>query len=277
MSLSRDDTLRALLPPKTSGYSIEALSEAETAALEAAFGDGFGDVGAVDYVPMPPPAGIRSGLVRHSFYVRNDSEYDHEDYPYEFWDWNDDRPPASDFLPLHFVLRRLRLYFENQLDRFCEHTIHEHPEYASFNLEELKELAARRLYEKPWYEVHALQLIDWIEEYQREFVRGEKRSAILILIASFSGKLGRLVEQYYWRLRFERAAVTGFGARAGASVGGKIKAKRHQNEQARWQKVAEAIWEERPDLSKTAVAAAIKTRLGDPHTPKHIARFIRRP
>src|SRR3974377_2298225 len=127
MPSSRDDALRALLPPKGSDYSSDTLSEAETAALEAAFGDGFGDVGSVGYRPTSPPAGIQSGLLRHFYYVRDGSEYDHEDYPDEFWSWDDDRPPPSDFCPLNFVLRRLRLSFANQLDRFCYQRIQQYP------------------------------------------------------------------------------------------------------------------------------------------------------
>ncbi|MGB2730112.1 MAG: hypothetical protein WBC24_05055 [Methylovirgula sp.] len=274
MSSSRDDALRAFLPPKTAEYSFENLSEAETAALEAAFSDGFGNVGAKGYRSAPPPSGISSGLLRHSFYVRADSEYGHEDYPDEFWDWNDDHPPPSDLLPLHFVLRRLRLYFANQLDRFCEHTIEQHPECASLERWMLEERAASFLYQKPWYEFHAVQLMDWIE---RDFGRNKASPFVILLISSFSGELGRLVEQYYWRFRFEKAAITGTGARAGASTGGKIKATLHRDEQSRWQKVAEEIWTERPDLTKTTVATTVKKRLRVAQTAKHVARFIRRP
>jgi hypothetical protein len=71
MGRDRDNQLRALLPPMESDYGLDNLS-----ALEAAFGDGFGAVGAVGYVPMPPPPEVRSGLIRHSFFVTGTSEYD---------------------------------------------------------------------------------------------------------------------------------------------------------------------------------------------------------
>ena len=41
-----------------------------------------------------------------------------------------------------FVLRRLRLYFENQVDRFCAHLVREEPAYASVQRGLLEELAA---------------------------------------------------------------------------------------------------------------------------------------
>ncbi len=157
MASGRDDTLRALLASTGSDYSYEALSETEIAALECALGDGFGDVGSIGYQPAPMPSQIKSGLLRHSFYIRENSEYDYEGRPDEFWEWNDDRPPPSEFFPLNFVLRRLRLYFENQLDRLCKSLIQQAPELASLERSELVLNAASRLYEKPWYEFHAVQ------------------------------------------------------------------------------------------------------------------------
>ena len=267
MPSSRDDALRALLPPKNSDYSFETLSEAETAALEAAFGDGFGDVGAVGYRPMAPPAEIRSGLLRHLFFVRDDSEYDHQEYSHEFWDWQGDRPPPSEFCPLNFVLKRLRLYFVNQMDRFFNHAIQQHPEYASLERWMLEEEAASRLYEKPWYEFHAVQLIEWIEDEPGYFASDKASALRNLLTSSFSGQLGRLVEQYYWRFRFEKAAITGSGARAGASAGGKAKAKHHRREHSRWQQAAEEIWVKRPELTKTTVA---KMRQADANSPRRL-------
>lgn len=107
MSSSRDDDLRALLPTKFSDYSFDSLGAAETAALEAAFGDGFGDPGAVGFRAMPPPSEVRAGLLQHSYFVSRHSEYDPKEYPDAFWDWDDDRPPPAEFLPLSFVMRRL--------------------------------------------------------------------------------------------------------------------------------------------------------------------------
>ena len=113
MPTGRDDKLIALLPPKDSPYSFDNLSEAETAALEAALGDGFGNVGVSDSEAQSLPKEIRSGLLKHSFFVRSSSEYDQE-YPDGFWTAPDDGlDPYLEF-PLGFVLRHLRLYFDNQ-------------------------------------------------------------------------------------------------------------------------------------------------------------------
>jgi hypothetical protein len=72
-------------------------------------------------------AGIRTGLLQHRYFVSGHSEYDPEEYPDEFWDWRDDRPPPSEDFPLGFVIRRLRLYFANQLDRFCAQVLRDEP------------------------------------------------------------------------------------------------------------------------------------------------------
>ncbi len=273
MPESRDAVLRAILPTQDSEYSFNSLSEAETAALEEALCDGFGDVGADRYRPMPAPREVRSGLIAHRFFVSDGSEYDHEEYPDEFWDWRDDRPPPSEDFPLGFVIRRLRIYFANQLDRFCAQLIKDDPDYGSLDREMLEEIAADRLYEKPWYEYHAIRFMQWMKPEMLEV--GNHKTLPLIFASSWSGKLGRLVEQYYWKFRFEKAAMTGLSSRQGASTGGKAKARLHLAEHSAWQKEATDIWASRPELSKTAVAKAIKTRLRVRKTAKHIARFIR--
>jgi hypothetical protein len=271
--MGRDDHLCSLLPSIDSEYSLDHLNQAETEALEAAFGDGFGDVGCNGYVPMQPPPEVRSGLIRHSFFVRETSEYDHQENPDEFWDWDDDKPPPSESFPLGFLLRRLRIYFENQLNRFCASLIREKRAYAAAPRWWLERMAEKQLYEKSWYEYHAVQLLDWLEKPQ--FLG--KTNVPLWLTSGFSGRLGRLVEQYYWRFRFEKATVTGVGARTGASKGGVAKAKLHEAEQSAWQNEAVRIWSRRPNLKKAAVAQLIKKQLNAPQTAKHIARFIKYP
>src|SRR5712671_4182207 len=110
----RDSALLASLPPKDSPYSFDNLSQTETDALEAAFGDGFGNVGSVGHEAQPLPKEVRSGLLRHSYFARDFSEYDHEEFPDEFWESVDgEQPGAFESFPLGFVLRRLRLYFGN--------------------------------------------------------------------------------------------------------------------------------------------------------------------
>jgi hypothetical protein len=179
--------------------------------------------------------------------------------------------PPSESCPLAFEPRRLRIYFENQIGRFCARLIRDEPTYGSAPRSWLEELAGRPLYEKSWYEYHVIQLLDWIQK--PEFF--EKTS--VWINSGFAGKLGRLVEQYYWRFRFEKAAVTGIGARAGASMGGKAKARLYEPEHSTWQKEAVEIWSRRPNLNKTAVAQLIQKQLSATQTAKHIARFINRP
>jgi len=273
MADGRDAALRAILPSQDSEYIFDGLTEAETAALEEAFGDGFGDVGSDGHRPMPTPQEVRSGLLSHRFFVSEHSEYDHEEYPDQFWDWRDDRPPPSEDFPLGFLIRKLRIYFENQLDRFCAQLIRNDPDYGSVERDLLEGVAADRLYEKPWYEFHALRLMKWMEPE----MLGTGKTLPLLFATSWSGKLGRLVEQYYWKFRFEKAAITGLGSRQGASTGGRAKARLHLAEQSTWQRVALEIWASKPALSKTAVANAIKIRFRSRRTAKHIARFIHHP
>jgi hypothetical protein len=98
-----------------------------------------------------------------------------------------------------------------------------------------------------------------------------------MLITYLAGRLGRLAEQYYWRFRFEDVAMSGAGARKGASAGGKARATLHIAEHAIWQKIASEVWSQRAELSKTAVAEIVKKRLRANRTAKHIRRYIVRP
>jgi hypothetical protein len=82
-------------------------------------------------------------LLQHGYFVSGNSD-DHEEYWDEFWDWRDDRPPQSHDFPLGFVIRKLRLYFANQLDRFCVQNIKDEPAYEPLERDVLKEMAAAR-------------------------------------------------------------------------------------------------------------------------------------
>jgi hypothetical protein len=277
---SHYDKLIALLPPKDSPYSCDDLSQAETAALEAALHDGFRSFDdGPHHEAQPLPQEIRSGLLRHFFFLQGSSEYDHERHPDEFWNGNNSGGwlPFVRF-PLSFQAKRLRLYFANQLDRFCARLVSEEPEYAWHDRWVQESQAYYRLYKKPWYELHALKFIDRIEAAKGHVSErtSEARIAALSWLLN-AGTLGRLVEQYYWRFRFEEAAITGVGARKGASAGGKARAVLHRAEQSAWQSLASEIWARRPGLSKIAVAETIKKKKSSVQTAKHIARFIKHP
>jgi hypothetical protein len=281
----RDAKLWSLLPAKDDPYDFMKLSKAETDALVEAFGDGFGGFHNAGKA-APLPTRIKSGVLEHSFYVGNNSEYDHNECDDAFWDRPGDgeEPAPSESFPLKFQGRRLRVYFQNQFDRFCARSHDEfyeplHQPSASdlaHNEWICEELAFDQHYQKPWYEIHALQFLNWIEDPDPVIssVISKHSHFARLLHVGFAGQLGRLVEQYYWRFRFEEAVVTGIGARKGASAGGKAKAQLHRTERKAWQIAAVEIWARRPSLSKLAVAQQVKKQLRDPHTAKHIARYI---
>jgi hypothetical protein len=129
---SRYNKLIALLPSKDSPYSFDDLSKAETTALEAALQDGFRSFDdGHDHEAQPLPKEIGSGLLSHFFFVRSSCEYDYERHPDEFWNGKNSSG-ALPFVrfPVGFNVKRLRLYFANQLDRFCARLINDEPEYA---------------------------------------------------------------------------------------------------------------------------------------------------
>jgi len=275
---SRDRQLRTLLPSKDSPYDFYRLSQAETDALEEAFSDGFGAAVAGSEA-LPLPRGIKSGLLQHPFYFRNAWE-DDEDSEDAFWHSPSSGAPAPyETVPINFIPRRLRMYFKNQLDRFCHKMISEEPHFASSERQYVEDHALDRLYEKPWYEAHALELFDIIDidGFLLRGVKSAKGAAgRAFLVSCFAGELGRLIEQYYWRFRFEGAAITGLGARKGASAGGISRAALHRTQHCAWQKAAAEIWGRRPKLSKLAVAEIIRKQVGARQTAKHIARYISR-
>jgi hypothetical protein len=274
----RDDKLRRLLPLIDSSYDFCSLSQAETDALEEAFSDGFGaPVRGREALPLPRD--IKSGLLNHPFYFRSDPSEDNDEDPEDafYEDGFDGAPGPSEQFPLGFIPRRLRIYFKNQLDRFCHKMIREQPGLASWERWGVEDLALDRLYEKPWYEFYAIEWLDFIDQRLQTGVREVKGAAgLALLVSCFAGELGRLSEQYYWRFRYEGATITGIGARKGASIGGKSKAALHQTQHWTWQKAALEIWKRKPELSKMAVAEIIRRRYHVPRTAKHIARYIRR-
>jgi hypothetical protein len=259
------DEFIARLPGRDSPYSVDKLSQAETAALKEALLDGYGDVFALDSKPVPLPANMTVGLLNHSLFVKNTSECDQREYERKFWADSEDHWGTLRMFPLHFVPKRLRLYFANQLDRFGEYLVREHGSSAS--VPEIQSCAALAVYDKPWYEFYALRFFDSIETLLKADSRVNTRCA----------QLGRLVEQYYWRFRYEDAATSGVGTRLGARAGGRARATLHRTEHSAWQSLASEIWSRRPDLSKIAVAETIKKQKSSVRTAKHIARFIKHP
>jgi hypothetical protein len=250
----RDAVLLGLLPPVSSPYSLDRLSEAEIAAFEEARCDGFGypDMGS-------KRAEIVSGLLHYPLFETDWSKHDPEGTRV--------MPPFEAF-PIKFKIERLWLYFKNQRDRFREYLAREEPGYG----DSIVEILVRDWeFKKPWYEYHALQLVEWIAGGVHPI--GTISDQHLV----WCGQLGRLIEQYHWRFRFEKDTITGATARKGASRGGKEKSERHKARRSEWQRHAADIWSRHPELSKLAVADNVKKQLGKAQTAKHIARYISKP
>jgi hypothetical protein len=248
----RDERLWNMLPAIDAPYDRYSLSEAETAALVEALTDGFGNIFLdrnTKRFPLPMTF-VKSRLLNHVVY---------DDLPGR-------RVEFDEEFPLGFHPRRLEIYFRNQFYRFRAHA---HEGEMNFFDKVCAERARQWMYEKPWYEFHALDYLMHIQAIKRH---PHLTSALI----SLSGTLGRLVEQYYWRVRFEKAVVTGEGARKGASAGGKAKAELYQIKHSVWQNAASRIWAHEPDLTKHAVGEKIKNQLGAACTAKHIARCITR-
>jgi hypothetical protein len=285
---SRNEKLWGLLPDIDAPYDYHTLSRVETDALVEALGDGFGDRGVQGQEPLPLPSNLNSGLLEHAFY--SDSGYDADDWGFALPDSGydaDDWGFALRTFPLGFIQTQLRIYFQNQFYRFCKRIARENAVSLDNKRAVFEELAYQRVYEKPWYEAQALNFLDIVytstknlKEDQGRFLRLIGKRALdpskcqVLVIAAFAGQLGRLVEQYYWRFRFERAVVAGESARKGASAGGKIKAERYRTKHSAWQNEASRIWAHRPDLGKHAVGEIIRKQLGEACTAKHIARCI---
>jgi hypothetical protein len=248
------ERLWTLLPDWDAPYSYDRLSKAETEALVEALGDGFGDRFDRPCQAFPLPKKVSPGLLDHVFYYRPESEQDKDDRESAFWSGM-----HRDF-PFRFDVRKLDLFFGRQFQRFHSLVVREEPDLDGMEIpvSVFEILALNRVFQKPWYELHAVLLLASESE-------------------EIGGMLGRLVEQYFWRFLYERAAMAGAGVRKGASAGGREKAIRSQKIHSNWQVVASEIWARRPDLTKNAVAKEIRKQSGSGPTAKHIARYIVRP
>jgi hypothetical protein len=280
----RDAKLWDLLPAIDAPYDNHRLSSAETEALVEALADGFGEVLVQGTKSFPLPTNVKGGLLKHAFFPRPDPEYDADEWDDVFWRrGEEDEPSPSETFPLGFIKGRLQVYFRNQFNRYCVHENARQFEKAiDFSIDErnrwiFKDLACRRLYEKPWYEFHALQYLYFIEASIKQCLNLKIPGRGFISIECFGGQLGRLVEQYYWRFRYESAVISAEGARKGASAGGKAKAERDQIKHSMWKKEASKIWANRPDLSKNAVADIVRKQLDEAVTARHISRYIAHP
>jgi hypothetical protein len=262
--LPRIAALRTVLTNIRGDYDPNALAEDEIAGLAEAFCDGFGSVGAPGHVGASLPDDIRSGFLQHRNYIRESEDS-------SFWRTDGSLPPSR-YIPLSFFPSRLRLYFKTQVKRFGCWLAHQQPGCRNLSMREVGVIAERMPYQKPWYEVHALRLLDQIQRQKHSRNRG-----VPWPIEITAGQLGRLVEQYYWRFQFERLAEGGLRSRRGASAGGTAKAKLFESKHIRIQRAADQIWSANSHLSKTSVANIVKRQLRLSLSVKHIASVIEHP
>src|SRR6516164_5487452 len=111
----------------------------------------------------------------------------------------------------------------------------------------------------------------------RAVEQGRRVGLDLMLIQNFSGTLGRLVEQYYWKVLLEKAAIRGIRISQSAKSGGLRLASIRKHEHETWQAAARLVWQERPTSSKMTVASIVKRRLKIERSVKHICRVLIRP
>jgi hypothetical protein len=273
------DRLLRLLPAVDAPYDCRVLSKAEAEALTEAPNDGFniylGEAIDTRRVRLPTSF-VNSKLLTHFFYSRKSIN-------------NLTLEKSVNKFPLTLNEDLLQIYFQNQFERFRHHFRSE----IDLSSDDIK-VVSEWQYQKPWYESHALSRLKEIQSLKEstnsEIVNttdaakrlsikpyeiiAEELTSELIFVA---GQLGRLVEQYSWRFKFEGAATAGITAQQGASAGGKAKAKVHQAEHSLWQSEALKIWATNPDFSANAVAIRVRKRLSVTRTAKHIARYISPP
>jgi hypothetical protein len=136
-------------------------------------------------------------------------------------------------------------------------------------------------YSKAWYEYHINEHLYFLDESMemlgRHAEQGTKLGLSVMLISNFSGKLGRLIEQYYWKFLLEKSALRGVKISESARSGGLLLASRRKREHEAWQAAARLVWQERPTSSKITVAQIVKKRLKIGRSAKHISRVLKRP
>lgn len=279
--------LRALLPPVSEPYYAKRFSESERTALEFALGDGFGSPsGSASEIFVPE--NIDQKLLKFRAWspagtplkARPESR-DADDAFFRIEEKDGLIPGPTEWQPLGFSAELAAIYFERQVRRFRKSERQKAGTHLT--LSELDEMAHRRVFEKPWFEYHAMKLIDamslgpgeaerWIKEGA-----GPARMAFEIHVAlNWAGQLGRLVERYYWTRLFERATVAGVKLQEGGREGARMRSRAGGNHRE-WQKLADERWQRTPDASKTQVALYVQKTLRLTVTAKNVARYLVKP
>ncbi len=282
MPQSRNSDLGDLLEAICTPYSPAQLCNEETAALDAALRDGFGEGEYNAGIPASEFTSLEPGVLNPKFYYLHDYT-DIDQLADEFWDDShpEGKPAPFKEWPFPFDQKRLRIFFEFQKKRHTEWLLSEH----ALRTEDLgedvewyiRELLSANLFQKPWYEDWACTLFDWIDDARARCSKQEFVPLGFILATSLAGKLGRLVEQYRWKFLFEPHAKRGLKLQEFASLGGHLRSQSFKSKQEHWQRQASEIWSRKPHLSKSDVARQICKLNKLEVTPKHVSRYIKRP
>jgi hypothetical protein len=270
-------------------YDPSFLSEEEKQRFVAALGDGFGHSHRRQLLDESAlPAEVKLGLLTHGAYYPKDQPH-HED---DFWEESDgDSPPGLfEQCPINFHLPAIRNYFQEQKAAYLAYAkslddykllVELTPEQKSSWDDRIYDRVLYETYSKAWYEYHINQYVYFLDEsiamLNRAVEQGQKGRLDVMLIQNFSGTLGRLVEQYYWKFLLEKAAYRGLKISQSAKSGGLRLASIRKREHAIWQAEARLVWQERPTSSKMTVASIVKRRLKIERSVKHICRVLIRP
>jgi hypothetical protein len=269
--------MKARLSP---AYDPYVLSEEEKSRFKAALGDGFGSVQLGPLIEEEFPPNLETGLLDHKVYRANVLNSDFE------YDSVSQVERQLETCPINFTLGRVQPYFREQRKIFLEHvrSLKKYKEPKDLSLMEREPWDdfvyfhfSRKHYTKSWYE----QFINWRFKKIDQILRMQEYDYDLpwmLFLVWHSGVVGRLIEQYYWKFFHERNAITGSkisrgGVRGAALTAGKLKPKHEK-----WRREAEAIWANKPRLSKIAVARSLITRLKlHDYTERHVARVLVKP
>ena len=273
-------------------YDPSVLSAEEKERFLAALGDGFGYLHRSQYLDEAGlPAEVEPGLLTHRAYYFKDDPSKHSDHDEdEFWDGSDgDSPPGLfEQCPLSFHLPAIRKYFQEQKVAYLAYVKSSDdyswldkvkPEEKSNWDEKIYDRALYETYSKAWYEYHVNQHFYFLDEslimLGRAVEQNREFGFNVTLIQSFAGKLGRLVEQYYWKFLHEKAAIRGNKISESAKTGGFRRAVKHKHKHAAWRLTARFVRQQRPKISNMRLASIVKERLGIGQSVKHIARILK--
>jgi hypothetical protein len=274
-------------------YDPSVLSEEEKERFLAALEDGFGYYSRREHLGEAAlPGEVEPGLLTHRAHYDKNCRYEEG----EFWEESDgDSPPGLfEQCPINFQLPAIRKYFQEQKAAYLAYAKspddytrcdglkpEERSSWEEHWDERIYSQVLYETYSKPWYEYHINEHIYFLDEsvamLGRSAKQGQKLGLDVMLILNFSGKLGRLVEQYYWKFLHEKAAIRGVKISESAKSGGLRLASMRKLEHTAWQAEARLIWQERPTSSKMTVASIVKRRLKIDRSVKHISRVLIRP